>query len=97
MMHAAAVLILMLSVVVLFGALCRLDHLRRGEHKALWILVYFAFAVFALWCAIEAVRALIWHSTSVYVPSALALTGIAAFLIGSRSTWTNGAPNYLNA
>lgn len=97
MMIVAAVVMLVLAAGVLFGAICRLDRLRKGEHKALWIRTYFCFAVFAFWCLIEAVRALVWQSTVVYLPSAAGLAGIGMFMLGSRATWVNGAPDYLNA
>lgn len=86
---------LALAGAVLFATVCRLDPMELGKHKPLWLGVYMAFAVGALWQLIEAARALMGLA-QLYAPAALYLIGAGLYLWGSRHTWAKGPPAFMS-
>lgn len=52
-MPSPYLLTLSLSIVVLFGAICRLDVLMLSKHKFSWGAMYICYAAFASSCALK--------------------------------------------
>ena len=84
-----AIATLIAASAVLYGALCRVNYLRTKTHQSLWVCVFLGFAIGAMTALYECLdREPSW--------SALIMCGAAwLYLWGSRKTWRNGAPVYL--
>lgn len=76
-----------LCAVVFVGAICRLDLLRAGAHRAEWIAMYTFAAIFAAGTVLDVAHGRIveWWSVA----------GVVALLLqlhATRRLWANGPP-----
>lgn len=78
-----------LCLGVMWGAVCRLRFLQTRLHKRLWVEAYFLLGV---WAAGE-LYALVFDGPRLVSIAGLAFAGL--WLLGSRSTWRDSAPSYL--
>ena len=88
-MNPLSVSVAALGVAVLAAAICRLRYINVFTHKVLWVFVYLFNALGAAVTAFEAYR-----DHLEYGPLLL-LIGIALALWGSRNSWRDGAPKFM--
>lgn len=78
---------LLIAAAVLGACVCRIDMMRRGEHRATWFVVYALFAVLALGVALDQVMRhwVDWYETA-------GLVGVLLYMWETRGLWQTHAP-----
>lgn len=84
-----SVCVLVVAIIVFVAAICRLVHINVRTHKLLWVLVYALAALGALTAGLEATQ------FRAHAPTLLLLCNVGLALWGSRVTWRDGAPKYM--
>ena len=82
-------LIVLAGLFVFVASLCRVNYLHLRTHQPLWVGAY---ALVAVWAAIEALDALMFAPDGATL---VGLVGVGLWLWGSRLSWREGAPAYL--
>jgi hypothetical protein len=82
-------LIFGLGAFVFLACICRLRVIRLQTHQSLWVKAY---ACVAFWAFAEGIEALIFEADPITLAG---LAGAALWLWGSRVSWRDGPPPYL--
>lgn len=84
-----SIFVLAIAIIVFGAAVCRLVHINVRTHKLLWVLVYALAALGALTAGLEATQ------FRAHWPTLILLFNVGLALWGSRVTWRDGAPKYM--
>ncbi len=74
---------------------CRLWHMHFSSHKALWWVLFISAGWFGFLQMTDGIAAILVEAYEVDPQGALGLIPLAAYLWGSRVSWRDGPPKYL--